>query len=104
MEARIILSIMVFFAFLGFINLMLPEPMRFMSMFDFGWMGGGIIGVSGACAIATGIPCAAALGIFGFGSFILYVVVSVEWLKIILFTPIVIVLMYIVSKLGRGGG
>jgi hypothetical protein len=96
--------ILFFMSILGFFSLFLPPPLRVMSPFDFVWFGGGMLGVAGACAVATGVPCAIALGIFGVVSLITYVVILVSWIKLLIFMPIVVIVIYIASRLARGGG
>jgi len=48
------------------------------------------------------LPCAGALAFFGIVTFFTYVVVSFDWLKLIIFMPIVVTLIYILSQLARG--
>jgi len=104
MEAKILMTILFFLAILGFFTAILPPELQVIKPFDFVWFGGGIIAVAGACVIATGVPCAAALGIFGVASLLKYIVVSNSWLNLVIFMPITIIIVYIVSKLARGGG
>jgi hypothetical protein len=82
----------------------LPQEMKFISVFDWAWFSGSIIGISGACVVVTGIPCAVAMAIFGVVTFFKYVIISFEWLKLLLFVPLIVTMIYIMSKLGRGGG
>lgn len=103
-ETKFILGFMVFLAFLGFIVAYLPEGMQFIDLFDFVWFGGGMIGISGACVIVSGVPCAIALAVFGILTIWQYVIVSVDWIALLVFTPLVVTLIYLMSKLGRGGG
>lgn len=103
-ETGILLTIFIFFAVLGFISALAPPDFQVMSPFDFVWFTGGIIGVSSACVIMSGIPCAGALAIWGILTVWQYVIVNVSWLKLLIFTPIVAIIIYIVSKLARGGG
>lgn len=103
-ETKFILAFMVFLSFLGFMSLYLPEELQFIEPFDFIWFSGGIIGIGGACVITSGVPCAIALAIFGIGTVWQYIIVSQEWLTLLLFTPLVVTLIYLMTKLGRGGG
>ena len=103
-EMKYLFGVATFFAFLGFINFYLPTYMQFFNAFDFAWFGAGILGVSGACVIASGIPCAGAIAIFGFGTIFNFIVVSEQWLTVLIFTPLAITLIYLIVKLGRGGG
>jgi hypothetical protein len=103
-ETKVILTIMFFFAFLGFMSAILPPPLRILSPFDFLWFGGGIIGVGAACGIVTGLGCTVALGIFGVVSLVAYLVVFVSWIKLLIFMPITIIIVYLISRLARGGG
>jgi len=100
---RFLLTFMIFLAFLGFIST-LPGAPRILEPFDFVWFVGGMLGVAGACAVATGVPCAGAIAIFGLVSIYKYVIVRVEWIKLLIFTPLLVVLIYIVLRLARGGG
>jgi len=105
-EIKFLISLMSFYAFLLFLFQFtdIPDDMKFFSGWDFAWFGGGIIGVASACVVWSGVPCAAALAVFGLGTLWSYVVVSFEWLKILIFTPLLIGTVYVISKLGRGGG
>jgi hypothetical protein len=105
-ETKILLTILFLLSFFAFmINLPdFPSNLKFINAFDFYWFGGGTLGVAGACAVLTGLPCAAALAIFGVLSFLKYVVVSYEWLKVLFFMPMIIIIIYIESRLARGGG
>lgn len=100
-EVKVLISILGFLAFLGLINL-LGGP-KILDVFDFAWLAGGIITVAGSCVVATGLPCAGALAIFGFGSILKYLLVPSNPLFMAIFLPIFVLLIYIVAKLGRGG-
>lgn len=99
-EVKALASILAFLSFLGLINL-IGGP-KIIDIFDFAWLSGGIIGVAGACVIATGLPCAGALAIFGFGSLLKYLLVPSNPFFLAIFLPIFVLLIYIVAKLGRG--
>ena len=105
-EVRFILTLMVFLGFLTFMVSYsdIPEELKFIEPFDFVWWVGGIIGVAGACVVWTGLPCAGAIAIWGIGTVYKYVVVNLEWLKLLVFTPLVVTMIYIIMKLARGGG
>jgi len=103
-ELSFILFISSFLSVLAFLMSSLPIGLQFINIFDFIWFGGGIIGVAGTCAVVTGIPCAIALVVFGVISIFQYIIVQDAILKLLIFTPIVIGLIYTVSRLARGGG
>jgi hypothetical protein len=103
-ETKILMTIMFFMSVLGFMSIYLPVSMQVLSPFDFVWFGGGIVGVAGACAVATGLLCAPALVIFGVVSMFAYIVILVSWIKLLIFMPIVVVVVYLASRLARGGG
>jgi hypothetical protein len=106
MEWKFILAYSIFLVAIMFIQSLpdFPPDLKLISPFDFVWFTGGIIGVAGACVIATGLPCAGALAIWGITTVWNYLIVSIEWVKLLIFTPLVVTLIYIISKLGRGGG
>ena len=103
-ETQIILFITFLLAFAGLVNFYLPTEYQFVNSFDFFYLTSGIIGISGACVIVSGIPCAIAIGIFGLTGIFQYILVSGEWIKILIFTPLITTLIYVISRLGRGGG
>jgi hypothetical protein len=100
-DTRILMGIMFFVAFLIFITLGIQSSnpsFQIMNAFDFGLFVVEIIGVAGTCVLATGIPCAAAMGFFGFTTFFIFSS-TVFW---IIFTPITVVLAFIIARLARG--
>lgn len=72
-------------------------------LFDIGFFSGEIVAITGACVIATGIPCGVALAIGGTVTIIYYVLTD-QLLTLIFFTPIVVTIIYILMKLARGTG
>jgi hypothetical protein len=103
METKILMYILFFLAFVGFINTIMPKEYQFLNAFDMVWFSGGIVGVAGSCAVATGLICAAALAIFGLTSMLAYIVFSLGWIKLLMM-PVVVIIAYIVMRLARGGG
>lgn len=63
--------------------------------------GGTFIGVAGACAVATGLPCAAALIL---ANIITLISTSNTLLYTLVFLPLTITLAYVIARLARGGG
>ena len=87
----------------------LPEELQIIDTFDMTWLSGGIIGIATACAIGASVPvfggliCGGAVTVWGILGIWEYVIVSDEYIKLIVFTPIVIGLIYIISsKIVRG--
>jgi hypothetical protein len=105
-DTEILLGIIIFLAVLGFISSYLPVTMQILNNFDFIFLSGSIIGVTGACVIITGIPCAVALAVFAFGNLILYFIMpnTFIFIKPIIIVPITLIITYIISRLARGGG
>jgi len=105
-EVQIVLTLLAFIAFLTFISNLpdTPSEYKIITTFDFVWFTGGILGVAGACVIWTGIPCAAALAVFGLLSIFNYLVVAYDVVKLLVFMPVLATLIYVVARLGRGGG
>ena len=97
-------SILIFLAVLGFISTLTPPDFKIMNPFDFAWFTTGIIGVSSACVIFSGVPCAGALAVWGLLTVLQYLILTADWLKLLIFTPLSAIIIYIVAKLGRGGG
>jgi hypothetical protein len=110
-EAKLLLGIVLFVAFISFLTTISPPEYQIMSAFDLAILGGGFLLVGGACAIATGIPCAAALIVFGvidlvhFTATPIFLLSSdIGWFKAIILTPISLILLYLAVRLARGGG
>jgi hypothetical protein len=105
-ETQLILTLMAFLAFLTFISNLpdTPKEYKIISPFDFTWFSVGILGVAGSCTIWSGIPCAAALAVFGIVSIFNYLVIAYDIVKLLIFMPVIVTLIYIVARLGRGGG
>lgn len=115
MAEKYILAIMVAFSFaVLLIVLGIPSAYQFVSGFDFLWFGGGIIAITTGCVVITGVPCAileasygvlTILGYMGLSSFLSTGTSgTITIIKAIILTPISILLIYIISKLARGGG
>jgi len=100
----IFLSIVIFLAFITFISQITPPEYKIMNPFDFVWLTGGIVAVAGACVIWSGLPCAGALAVFTLGSVLNYLLLQSSVVKLLVFTPLSVLLIYVVSRLARGGG
>jgi hypothetical protein len=100
-EVEVLLFVLMVLSFLGLIQY-LGAP-QIISPFDFFWLAGGMVTVTGACVISTGIPCAGALAIFGIASFTKYLLWG-DVYTMAIFVPLFVVLIYIILRLGRGGG
>jgi hypothetical protein len=105
-ETEILAGIIVSLALIGFISAFLPAQFQLLSPFDFTFLSGSIIGVSAACVVITGLSCAVALAAFGIANFILYFILpnTFIFIKPIIIIPITLIITYIISRLGRGGG
>jgi len=103
-ETQIFLTLFAFLSFLSFFSEIAPKEYRFITLIDMLWLIGSFIGVAGACAVATGLPCAGALAVFSFLNIFQYIVVTNDVIKTLLFTPIVILMMYYAIRIARGGG
>jgi hypothetical protein len=105
-ETQLVLTLMAFLAFLTFISSLpdIPEEYKIITPFDFAWFAAGVLGVAGSCVIFTGVPCAAALAVFGLLSIFNILVVANNIVKLLVFMPVIAALIYIVARLGRGGG
>ena len=97
------------FAMLGILGM--PSYYNIMNTFDFLWLGGGIVAVTTGCVVLTGIPCAILEASYGFATLLTYIGTGIlasgsieNMIKGLIFTPISIGLIYIISKLARGGG
>lgn len=89
----------------------MPGDYNIMNTFDFLWLGGGIVAVTAACVVLTGVPCAILEATYGFATLLTYigtgVLVSgsmITMIKGLILTPISLGLIYVISKLARGGG
>jgi hypothetical protein len=103
-EISALAGIFFLLAYLGFMSTITPAQYNIFGPFDFAFLGGSIVGVSGACAIVTGIPCAGALVVFGVVSFLNFIVFNHAILKELLIVPLVVLITYLMARLAKGGG
>lgn len=103
-ETKLFVTLFVFLGFLAFFSAIAPQDYRFVSLIDLGWLMVSFVGVAGSCAVATGLPCAGALAVFSFINLFQYIVVTNDIIKTLLFTPIVMAIMYLAIRIARGGG
>jgi len=100
---RFLLTLMVFLGFLGYISTLEGAP-KIIEPFDFAWFVGGMIAVTSACVVWSGVPCAGAIAVYGLATMFQYIFVYQDWLKTLIFTPLIVTLIYLILRLGRGGG
>lgn len=96
-----VMSIGLFLAFILGITVLIQASFpsfQIIDSFSFIALAASFLAVAGTCVIATGIPCAGALAIFGALNFFVFST-TVAW---VIFTPLTLTLAYIVAKLGRG--
>ncbi|MGB9730165.1 MAG: hypothetical protein ACPL1B_09925 [Thermoprotei archaeon] len=105
-EYTILIFIMFFLSFLAIMSNL--SPYKIADTFDFAWFGGSAIAIAVACSlnipVLGGIACAGATTIFAFGTFTKYILLTSDYIKLIVFLPLVAILMYIIARLIRGGG
>lgn len=77
------------------------EQFSILKGLDLAIFAGEITTITLACVVITGIPCA---GVFGFWTMtnLLNYVLTGELIKLILFAPLFVVLIFVLSKLARG--
>lgn len=103
-ETPFVLSLLIFLAFCVFMTTQIaPHYPQFslISSFDAVLLGGSFIGIAGACVIATGLPCAAALVFFNALTFF---TVGNTLVTVLIFLPLSVTAGYVLSRLARGGG
>lgn len=107
-ETEILFGIFIFIAIIGFISAVLPKNLQILNLFDLSFFGGGIIGITAACSIFTGLGCAAAMVVFGTAQAVVYYLLPSNstflFIKTLILIPITIIIAYIISRLARGGG
>jgi type III secretory pathway component EscV len=103
-ETPFVLSLMIFVAFCLFMTTQIapryPE-FNLLSGFDALLLGTSFIAIAGACVIATGLPCAAALIFFNALTFF---TVGNTLVSLLVFLPLTVTAAYVISRLARGGG
>lgn len=115
MAEKYVLALMFAFALMTLLVILgMPSDYQLVNGFDFAWFGGGVVAITTGCVVLTGIPCAVLeasygaltiLGYFGLGGFLTTGTVgTVAVIKALVMTPLSILLIYVISKLARGGG
>jgi hypothetical protein len=97
-----LLMFLSFFTLLWFLGI--PENLTYIEPFDVAIVGADIIAITTACVVATGALCAPVIAGFSLFSIYYWLVVSSELAKIIIFTPLIIVFLFVLSRLARGNG
>ena len=137
-ELGVLMFIMFFMGLMIFFYTLpdFPEELKFLNIFDFLWIGGGVIGITAACVVTSGIPCAITLVLWaisgvislalngcslldpigcvtnvfatlisgGLSGFTTYFLSTNMLIKYIIMFPMMIGLIYIISRLAKGGG
>jgi hypothetical protein len=105
-ELGLLVFIISFFGVYTFLSTLpnFPSQMKFLSIESMGVFTLGIPAIAGTCVVATGIPCAVALGVYAFANLIIAFFSPNTLISLLIITPSTIGIIYIISKLGRGGG
>lgn len=110
-DLTIVSGIVIFFTCLVFLNLLLPITWQFISMISLSVFGLSTVGVSAFCVVATGVPCAIALGVSVGIQFVAPLVLeslgfsastSYTWINTLILIPTSIILTIFISRLARG--
>jgi len=96
----------VIYAFAAFFSAIAPPTYQIFNTYGIIYSAGGMLGVTAACVVATGLPCAAALVIYGVSSIFLNGYLTgfstISYVQSLFFLPLSGVFIYIVLKLARG--
>jgi hypothetical protein len=105
-ELGLIVFIVAFFGIYIFLTSQpdTPSDFKFLSSTSLYIFTAGIPAIAGTCAVATGIPCAIGLGFYAVANLISAYYSSSTLIALIVMTPMMVGVIYIVSKLARGGG
>lgn len=96
--------ILIFLSILGAFLLILPKEIEIITGWDIGIISAQFFGVTAACTVITGIPCAIATITSALINIGLALGSSNPVIKSVIFIPITFILVYIAIKAGRGGG
>lgn len=107
-ETGFVLFTFVIYALAAFFSIIAPPAYQIFNTVGIAASAGGMILVTGACVITTGLPCAAALALYGVGTIFLNNFLTAgsinAWIQDLIFLPLSGVFIYIVLKLARGTG
>ena len=79
----------------------LPEELQLFGTFDLAFFGAELITITTACVVITGIPCAGVFAFWTVANLLTYVITD-QLLKLLIMTPIAVVIIFIIAKLARG--
>lgn len=88
--------------FSALIYLGLPEELWLLNDTDLTLFATEIITVAGTCVISTGLPCAGVMIFWGIANIYTFLIVNTELIKILIITPILITVLFVIAKLARG--
>lgn len=80
----------------------IPEDLQLLNDVDLTIFSTEIVTVAGTCVVATGIPCAAIMIFWSILNIYTFLVISSELAKLLIITPILLTVIYIISELARG--
>ena len=105
-ELGLLVFIISFFGVYTFISTMpnFPNQMKFMSSTSTFVFTVGIPAIAGTCVVITGIPCAVAITIYAIANLVIAYFSPNTLINLIIIVPSMVGVIYIVSKLARGGG
>lgn len=93
--------VMIFFSAL--ILLGMPEEFQLFTPVDLVVFTSEVGSIAGFCVVATGLPCAGAIAVWVLVDLLAYVITD-QLIKLLISTPIMIMVIYILMKLARGTG
>jgi len=105
-ELGLVVFIMAFFGIYTFISSLpnFPNEMKLISPLSSLALIGGFPAVAGTCVVITGLACGVGLGIFTAINLVLAYTSPNSIISLAIIIPALVGLIYIGSKLARGGG
>lgn len=101
------MTYMIFFIFfLSFFLLLIflgiPLEYQLFTIYDLGWIATELTALAVGCADPTGVACIASIVGILIGNWYMYFSTSIEWVKIIVTTPLILILWYVFMRFARG--
>jgi len=94
------LMLLSFFALLYFLEI--PINMLYIQPFDIFLVASSLFAITVGCVIVTGIPCALAVTTFGIIDAGYFMTVPDGAIKIMIFTPMIILFLFVLFKFAKG--
>lgn len=101
-DTSLMVSIIIFISVAFFLNTILPPEYQFMNSYNIALLSAETAAIVGTCVVATGLPCAGAIGAVTVANFLIAFYTTISWLNMLILTPLMFTVSWLLYRLARG--